>query len=357
MKKIDTLSKTSRSNFVTYGITVAIFLFCFIYISTGMASNLFQGLMVPICSYVIMAISLNLTVGILGELSLGHAGFMAVGAFVGSIFSLTTEATLTSAWIRFPMAILVGIPVLRLRGDYLAIVTLAFGEIIKNLLGNMYLVTDANGLHFALSAEAFNAMELDESTKNVLVNGAMGITGTPSDSNYIIGFVLILITMIAVLNLINSRTGRAIMAIRDNRIAAESIGINITKYKLVAFTISAFFAGIAGALYSHNLASVVATKFDYNLSILILVFVVLGGMGSMRGSMIAAIVLTALPEIFRELNDYRMLFYAIILILMMLAKNNETLAQYIDRYMEKTKNWFRSFTSRISMGQKKGGAN
>lgn len=369
MKKNDTLSKTSRSNFVTYGITVAIFLFCFIYISTGMASNLFQGLMVPICSYVIMAISLNLTVGILGELSLGHAGFMAVGAFVGSIFSLTTEATLTSAWIRFPLAILaaglaaalvgvlVGIPVLRLRGDYLAIVTLAFGEIIKNLLGNMYLVTDVNGLHFALSAEAFNAMELDEATKNILVNGAMGITGTPSDSNYIIGFALILITMIAVLNLINSRTGRAIMAIRDNRIAAESIGINITKYKLVAFTISAFFAGIAGALYSHNLASVVATKFDYNLSILILVFVVLGGMGSMRGSMIAAIVLTALPEIFRELNDYRMLFYAIILILMMLAKNNETLAQYIDRYMKKTKDWFRSFASRTSIGQKKGGAN
>lgn len=359
MKRINNLNKTSRYNLETYILVAVLFIFSAVYIETGLASNLFKGLLIPICVNVIMAVSLNLTVGILGELSLGHAGFMAVGAFSGSIFSLMTSETITNVWIRFPLAfligglfaavvgILVGIPVLRLRGDYLAIVTLAFGEIIKNLLNNVYLAEDANGLHFALSVESYNNIDFDPATKKVLINGAMGITGTPSSSNYIVGFVLIFITLIVILNLVNSRTGRAIMAIRDNRIAAESIGINITKYKLIAFVISAFFAGIAGVLYSHNLASVVATKFDYNLSILILVFTVLGGMGSMRGSVIAAVVLTALPEIFRSLSDYRMLFYAIILIVMMIAKNDENISRYIDKYLDKTCSWFKNFGEKL----------
>ena len=229
------------------------------------------------------------------------------------------------------IGILVGIPVLRLRGDYLAIVTLAFGEIIKNIVNNLYIVTDLKGLHFALGVDGYNSMDLDASSANVIVNGAMGITGTPKDSTYVIGFVLIFITLIVILNLVNSRSGRAIMAIRDNRIAAEATGINITKYKLIAFALSAFFAGVAGVLYSHNLSSLVATKFDYNYSILILVFVVLGGIGSMRGSVIAAVILTALPELLRGLNDYRMLIYAIILIVMMLVNNNEKLSYYKEK--------------------------
>lgn len=347
MKNLNQLNKTSRQNLITYGIVVVLFLFCLIYTMSGMASNLFQGLLVPICVNVILAISLNLTVGILGELSLGHAGFMCVGAFVGSLFSILTAETITSAWLRFPFAlilggiaaaivgILIGIPVLRLRGDYLAIVTLAFGEIIKNVLNNIYIATDVNGVHFALSVEAYNAIEFDGATKEVLINGAMGITGTPNDSNFIIGFVLIMITLAVILNLVHSRTGRAIMSIRDNRIAAESVGINITKYKLIAFAVSAFFAGVAGVLYSHNLSSLVATKFDYNFSILILVFVVLGGMGNMRGSIIAAIILTALPEFLRGLSDYRMLIYAIVLIIMMLMNNNETMNQYKQRFFAK----------------------
>ena len=161
----------------------------------------------------------------------------------------------------------------------------------------------------------------------MIIKGALGITGTPKDSTFLIGFILLLITVVVSLNLINSRTGRAVMAIRDNRIAAESIGINVTKYKLIVFMISAFFAGIAGVLYAHNLSSLTATSknFGYNMSITILVFVVLGGIGSTRGSIIAAVILTALPEYLRSLNDYRMLIYSIVLILLMLANNNERL--------------------------------
>lgn len=340
MRKFKELNKATRNNTVTYIIVALMFVFCIVYTETGMASNLFQGILVPICVNVILAVSLNLTVGILGELSLGHAGFMCVGAFAGSLFSVMTAASMDAALLRFPLAlllggvaagivgILVGIPVLRLRGDYLAIVTLAFGEIIKNIVNNLYVVTDAGGLHVALGVDAYNAMEIDAASSEVYINGAMGITGTPKDSTYIIGFVLIFITLIVVQNLVNSRTGRAIMAIRDNRIAAEATGINITKYKLIAFALSAFFAGVAGALYSHNLASLSAIKFDYNYSILILVFVVLGGIGSMRGSVIAAVILTALPELLRGLDSYRMLIYAIILIVMMLVNNNEQLSYY-----------------------------
>lgn len=346
MKKTMTnLNKTSKQNRITYGIVLACFVFCVIYNGMPGGSSLIKGLFVPICTYVIMAISLNLTVGILGELSLGHAGFMCIGAFVGSTFSMLTEESLSSVWIRFPLAILlgglvaavagvlIGIPVLRLRGDYLAIVTLAFGEIIKNIVNNIYLVKDAAGLHFAIGVDAFNNMEIDDMTAENIINGAMGITGAPRDSNYIVGFVLLAITLVVILNLVQSRAGRAIMAIRDNRIAAESIGINITKYKLIAFSISAMFAGMAGVLYGHNLSSLVAVKFDYNLSILVLVFVVLGGIGSMRGSIIAAIILTALPELLRgSFSDYRMLIYAILLIAMMLINNNENTKLYKEKF-------------------------
>lgn len=344
-KTITNLNKTSKQNMITYGIVLACFVFCVIYNGMPGASSLIKGLFVPICAYVIMAISLNLTVGILGELSLGHAGFMCIGAFVGSTFSMLTEESLSSVWIRFPLAILlgglvagvagvlIGIPVLRLRGDYLAIVTLAFGEIIKNIVNNIYLVKDAAGLHFAIGVDAFNNMEIDDMTSENIINGAMGITGAPRDSNYIVGFILLAITLVVILNLVQSRAGRAIMAIRDNRIAAESIGINITKYKLIAFSISAMFAGMAGVLYGHNLSSLVAVKFDYNLSILVLVFVVLGGIGSMRGSIIAAIILTALPELLRgSFSDYRMLIYAILLIAMMLINNNENMKLYKEKF-------------------------
>ena len=323
------INKTTRNNLVTYGIVIAAYIIVEILINGGHLSSLMKGLLVPLCIYTIMAISLNLTVGILGELSLGHAGFMCVGAFSSSLFSICMLEAIPSVGVRFTLAILVGaaaaavagiivgIPVLRLRGDYLAIVTLAFGEIIKNVVNVIYLGKDANGIHVSIK----NAMALNMAEDGqIIMNGAQGINGTPKNATFTVGIILILITLFIVLNLIHSRSGRAIMSVRDNRIAAESIGINITKYKLMAFTISASLAGVAGVLYSHNLSALTATQknFGYNQSIMILVFVVLGGIGNIRGSMIAAVILTLLPELLRGLNTYRMLIYAIILIVMMI---------------------------------------
>ena len=323
------LSKTTKSNLITYGIVVIAFVLVQILSATGLLSSLLQGLLVPLCTYVILAVSLNLTVGILGELSLGHAGFMCAGAFSSSFFSVCTKDVITNDVIRFLLAlmigavvagvfgILIGIPVLRLRGDYLAIVTLAFGEIIKNVINALYVGKDKNGFHFSMKDTMSLGMEPDG---EVIIKGAQGITGTPGDSSFFIGILLVLLTLAVVLNLIHSRSGRAIMAIRDNRIAAESVGINITKFKIMAFAISASLAGMAGVLYSHNLSTLTAStkNFGYNQSIMILVFVVLGGMGNIRGSIISAVILTLLPELLRGLSDYRMLIYSIVLISMMI---------------------------------------
>ena len=326
MKLFKNMDKTTKSNAITYLMVVVAYLVIQVLVSTGNISSLMKGLLVPLCVYAIAAVSLNLVVGISGELSLGHAGFMCVGAYSSAFFSLLVGDALPEI-VRFPLAIfigaavaaifgiIIGIPVLKLRGDYLAIVTLAFGEIIKNLVNVIYVGRDSNGLHFSVTDTAGLNMEADG---QVLVKGALGITGAPKDSTFTIGIVLILITLFIVLNLINSRSGRAIMAIRDNRIAAESVGINITKYKLMAFSISAALAGVAGVLYAHNLSTLTVKKFDYNTSILILVFVVLGGIGNIRGSIIAAVILTVLPELLRSLSDYRMLIYAVVLISMML---------------------------------------
>ncbi len=323
------MTKDFKENLITYGIVIVAFIIVEIMTATGSISSLMKGLLVPLCVYVILAISLNLTVGILGELSLGHAGFMCVGAFTGAFFSRCMENVITVAPVRFTLAILIGavcagliglligMPVLRLKGDYLAIVTLAFGEIIKNVINVIYVGKDANGIHISMKDVASMNMESDG---DLIINGAQGITGTPKDSNFIVGTILILITLFIVLNLIKSRDGRAIMSIRDNLIAAESVGIRITRYKLMAFSISAALAGVAGVLYAHNLNSLMATpkNFGYNMSITILVFVVLGGIGNIRGSIISAVILTLLPELLRGMNDYRMLIYSIVLIAIML---------------------------------------
>ena len=203
---------------------------------------------------------------------------------------------------------------LRLRGDYLAIVTLAFGEIMKNIFGNLYLGVDKAGLHATLKTEG---LTLAEGGK-MIISGPRGATGIAKLSTFAIGFVLILFTLFVVQNLINSKEGRAIKAVRDNRIAAESVGINVTAFRMKAFVVSAFLAGMAGALYAMNYGSITASKFNFNTSINILVFVVLGGMGNILGSIISATVLYILPEAMRGLQDYRMIIYAIVLILVML---------------------------------------
>lgn len=320
--------KTFINNMITYAIVVVAYIVVQILMGTGHMSSLMKGLLVPFCIYVIMAVSLNLTVGILGELSLGHAGFMCVGAFAGALFSKCMKgsmdptvsliiAVIIGAVVAAVFGILIGIPVLRLKGDYLAIVTLAFGEIIKNIINAVYLGRDGSGFHISLKDSMSLNMDADG---EVLIKGAQGITGTPQAATFTIGVILVLITLFIVMNLVNSRTGRAIMAIRDNRIAAESIGINITKYKLMAFSISAGLAGVAGVLYAHNLTTLTALpkNFGYNMSIMILVYVVLGGIGSIRGSVIATVILYLLPEMLRGLSNYRMLMYAIVLILAML---------------------------------------
>ena len=303
MKKsnMKSINKQTKSMLITYAMVIAVFIIVEIMISTGMMSSLMQGLLVPLC----------------------------VGAFSSAVFSKCIMTSGMNETLRFILALLIGtvvaavfgwligIPVLRLRGDYLAIVTLAFGEIIKNVINVMYLGRDSKGFHFSIKDSASLNMQADG---KMIIDGAKGIVGTPNQSTFVVGIIIILISLFVSFNLVNSRTGRAIMAIRDNRIAAESVGINITKYKLMAFTISAAIAGAGGVLYAHNLSTLTAlpANFGYNMSIMILVFVVLGGMGSFRGSIIAAVVLTMLPEVLRGLADYRMLIYAIVLIIMML---------------------------------------
>lgn len=340
MKKLN-MNKTTRQNYLTYGLVIVAFVILQIFMG-GIPSTL-KGMLVPICAYIIMAISLNLTVGVLGELSLGHAGFMSVGAFTGTTAAIMLQDVIPSGGLRLLIAVvvatlfaalagfLIGIPVLRLQGDYLAIVTLAFGEIIKSIFNNLYLGMDSKGLHASLLSDKTNLAD----DGKMLINGPMGIGGIQKISTFTAGFIMIMLTLIVVFHLINSRTGRTIMAIRDNRIAAESVGVNVTTHKMTAFVISAAMAGAAGPLFAMNYSTIVANKFDFNTSILILVFVVLGGQGNMLGSIIAAAVLTILPEALREYSDYRMLVYAILLIVMMLATNNPTIKGFLENVKNK----------------------
>ena len=321
-----------RSRTISYGMVIIAYLILEAMLRTGNLSNLFLGLLVPATCYLVAAIGLNLNVGVSGELNLGQAGFMAVGAFSGVCVSgvlagsvpaiprliiAIIVGTILTALIGF----LIGIPVLKLQGDYLAIVTLAFGQIVMNLIMNLYVGLDSSGLKFSFVQANFT---LGEGGK-FLINGPMGATGTERIATFTAGVILVIIALVIVYNLIYSRSGRAIMAARDNRIAAESSGIDIAKTKMMAFVISAALAGAAGALYGLNYSTMVASKFDYNTSILILVYVVLGGLGNFNGTLIATVVLFLLPQLLRGLQDYRMLIYAIILIVIMLVTNNELL--------------------------------
>ena len=264
---------------------------------------------------------------------------MSVGAFSGVASAILMQSTITNAPLRLALAMivaalfaaaagfLIGIPVLRLKGDYLAIVTLAFGEIIKSILNNFYFGVDSQGLHFSMLSDTTRLLK----GGRLIIRGPMGISGIQKISTFPAGFILLMIALMIVFNLVNSRSGRAFMAIRDDRIAAESIGLDITKYKMMAFVMSAAIAGAAGALFAMNYSTVVANKFDFNTSILILVFVVLGGQGNMLGSIIAAAVLTILPEKLRQFSEYRMLLYAVILIVMMLATNNAEIKSFLTK--------------------------
>ena len=338
-RNLTAAQKTSYMCFFTYGVVILIYLMMQGLISSGSITSSLKGMLIPICAYIVMAVSLNLTVGILGELSLGHAGFMSVGAFTGVTAAVALQDVVSSNALRLLIGLvvgaifaafagfLIGIPVLRLKGDYLAIVTLAFGEIIKSIFNNLYVGVDEHGLQLSMLTDK---TKLAEGGK-LIIGGPMGIGGIQKISTFTAGFLLVMITLVIVFNLVDSRAGRAIMAIRDNRIAAESVGLNVTKYKMMAFVTSAALAGAAGALFAMNYSTIVANKFDFNTSILILVFVVLGGLGNMLGSIVAATALTILPEALRQFSDYRMLVYAVVLILVMLCTNNPTLKNLFNR--------------------------
>ena len=272
-----TKQKIFRSNGITFLMIVLAYLIVEAFLQSGNMSSLMRGLLVPLCIYSIMAVSLNLVVGVSGELSLGHAGFMCVGAFASATWSMLMKGSGLPTGLVFFAALLIGalsaalcgfligIPVLRLKGDYLAIVTLAFGEIIKNLINALYFGVDSRGMHFSLKDNMALGLTTGGQT---IIKGAQGITGTPKLSSFTVGIVLLLLVLFVVLNFMNSRAGRAVMAIRDNRIAAESIGLNVTGYKLLTFTLSAAIAGIGGVLYAHNLSSLQALpkNFGYNQS-------------------------------------------------------------------------------------------
>jgi len=319
-------NKTFMANARIYLFVTLAFILLFFMSNAGMLSSSWKGYLVPICVYVSLAVSLNLLVGICGELSLGHAGFMGIGAFTGIILAAVLKNAVASDALRLLIAMVgggllagvlgfvIGIPVLRLRGDYLAIVTLAFGEIMKNIIGNLYAGTDANGFHMVVTT---TKMALGEGGKYI-INGPMGATGVQKLASFPVGYVLVMFTLFVVLNLVNSKEGRAIKAVRDNRIAAESVGINVTAFRMKAFVVSAVLAGMAGALFGLNYSSITASKFNFNTSINILVFVVMGGMGNILGSVISATVLYVLPEALRALEDYRLILYAVVLILVML---------------------------------------
>ena len=348
MKKILN-NKTNRTNLLTYLVVIVAFAVMQAMNSTGMLGSSMKGFLVPICVYISLAVSLNLLVGICGELSLGHAGFMGIGAFSGIIIAALLKDVVANDFLRLLLAMvcggvfagvvgfLIGVPVLRLRGDYLAIVTLAFGEIMKNIIGNLYAGTDSEGFHMAIST---SKMKLAAGGKYI-INGPLGATGVQKLATFTMGFLLVLFILFIVLNLINSKEGRAIRAVRDNRIAAESVGINVTAFRMKAFVVSAFLAGMAGALFGLNYSSVTASKFNFNTSINILVFVVLGGMGNILGSVIAATVLYVLPEALRGLQDYRMILYAIVLILVMLFTWSPKVKEFMSVIADKVSGVFK----------------
>lgn len=275
-------------------------------LASGQLNRQATSLLVPVAVNIMLAVSLNLITGFLGELSLGHAGFMSVGAYTGAILTVNLPdlppllaillAILAGGLVAGIFGFLIGVPVLRLRGDYLAIVTLAFGEIIKSII---------NVLPFT--------------------NGARGLSGIPrytTYENHTLVYALMIIAVVLITNMVHSRQGRAVCSIRDNDIAAESIGIQISRYKVLSFVVAAAVAGMAGVIYAHNVGILKPASFDYNKSIEILVIVVLGGMGSIRGSIIGAVVLTLLPELLRGADNLRMMLYALALIVMMLVNGS-----------------------------------
>ncbi len=309
---------------INLGLLVALWLVLTTLTGTGAITNYWSGILVTVGINIILAISLNMATGYLGQLPLGHAGFMAVGAYSSAIFLKVTpagdllKAGNTAACLPYIIAalliagvtagifgLIIGIPALRLKGDYLAIITLGFGEIIRVVLTN---IDSVLGFKFTY--------------------GAAGLKRIPKISSFTLVFICVVITCMVIHMVMKSRHGRAILSIRENEIAAESCGVNVTYYKVMAFVMSAFFSGIAGCLYGGYLGSLYPSTFKFMKSIEILVMVVLGGMGSMFGSILSASVLTILPELLRSVADYRMVAYSLLLVVMMIFRPKGLMGTY-----------------------------
>lgn len=295
------MEKSKKINYIiSFLLLFLVYLMMTLLVHSSMFSRYQISVIILICINIILAVSLNITVGCLGQITIGHAGFMSVGAYTAALFSKSALvagvpgfliALILGGIVSGIIGVIIGIPALRLNGNYLAIIPLAFGEIIRVFI------------------EYFD-----------FTGGAQGLRGIPKFNNFDLIYWIMVFSVILMFSLMTSRHGRAILAIREDEIASSASGINTTYYKTFAFTLSAIFAGIAGGIYAHNLGVLGAKQFDYNYSINILVMVVLGGMGSFTGSIIAAIVLTLLPEVLREFSDYRMIAYAVILIFMMIFR-------------------------------------
>ncbi len=325
-------------------------------IAKGVITNYWVGILTTVGINIILAVSLNMATGYLGQLPLGHAGFMAVGAYAAGIFMKATPAAellkagetaavipyvviaiILSAVVAGIFGLIIGIPALRLRGDYLAIITLGFGEIIRVVLTN---IDSILGFGFTY--------------------GAAGLKRIPKYSSFTLVFICVVLTCVVIHTVMKSRHGRAILSIRENEIASESVGIPTTYYKTMAFVLSAMLAGIAGCLYAGYLGSLYPSTFKFMKSIEILVMVVLGGMGSMLGSILSATVLTVLPELLRSVADYRMVAYSLALVIMMIFRPKGLLGSYdfsLSRILEKALNAiFRPNLRKSKKELKQGGA-
>lgn len=316
-------------DYINYGLVLALLLFGVISLVSGSLRSSTAQLLAQMGYSIILAVSLNFVVGFLGELSLGHAGFMCIGAYVGGLCAILLKqhvfvglklpviivAMLIGGAIAALFGFIIGLPSLRLKGDYLAIVTLAFGEIVRNIFMNQEIFGGARGL----------------------TTGSLTYDTRQSPTLFIVAFVVALVMLIVIQNLVKSKHGRAITAIRDNEIAAKAMGINVTFYKLFVFIIAAFFAGCAGVIYSHTTTPVLYTFFSYNYSIEILVMVVLGGMGSISGSILAAVFITGINFVLQsqlsgDLASLRNVVYAIILIVVVIFGNAPALKSFRERY-------------------------
>ncbi len=293
------------------------------FIVSGVVSKYYSGVISSIGISIILAVSLNVATGYLGQLPLGHAGFMALGAYTSALIMKAAAgsmavfplALLAGSLVAALVGLLIGIPALRLKGDYLAILTLGFGEIIRVVLLN-----------------------IDGVLGFKLTNGAAGLQKIPQTTTFLITFLCVGITCFAIHTLMKSRHGRAILSIRENEIAAESCGINTTYYKTLGFVVSAFFAGLAGGLYACRIGILNPSAFGFMKSIEILVMVVLGGMGSMLGSVLSASVLTALPELLRSFAENRMVVYSLVLVIVMIFKPTGLMGTYdfsLNRLLDK----------------------